>query len=58
MADQVRTQVRVLVVDDEPDIRDAYRQILLAVSYTHLKADPKAVGAPAKARAGESWRAR
>jgi PleD family two-component response regulator len=29
MADQVRTQVRVLVVDDEPDIRDAYRQILL-----------------------------
>jgi len=29
MADQVRTQVRVLVVDDEADIRDAYRQILL-----------------------------
>jgi CheY-like chemotaxis protein len=29
MADQVRTQVRVLVVDDEPDVRDAYRQILL-----------------------------
>jgi diguanylate cyclase (GGDEF)-like protein len=29
MADQVRTQIRVLVVDDEPDVRDAYRQILL-----------------------------
>jgi diguanylate cyclase (GGDEF)-like protein len=29
MADQIRTPVRVLVVDDEPDIRDAYRQILL-----------------------------
>jgi len=29
MADQVRTPVRVLVVDDEPDVRDAYRQILL-----------------------------
>jgi diguanylate cyclase (GGDEF)-like protein len=29
MADQTRTPVRVLVVDDDPDIRDAYRQILL-----------------------------
>jgi len=29
MVDQVRTQIRVLVVDDEPDVRDAYRQILL-----------------------------
>jgi diguanylate cyclase (GGDEF)-like protein len=29
MADQNRTPVRVLVVDDEADIRDAYRQILL-----------------------------
>jgi len=29
MADQIRTPVRVLVVDDEADIRDAYRQILL-----------------------------
>ena len=29
MADQIRNTVRVLVVDDEPDIRDAYRQILL-----------------------------
>jgi diguanylate cyclase (GGDEF)-like protein len=29
MADQVRTKIRVLVVDDEPDVRDAYRQILL-----------------------------
>jgi predicted signal transduction protein with EAL and GGDEF domain len=27
MADQLRTPVRVLVVDDEADIRDAYRQI-------------------------------
>jgi diguanylate cyclase (GGDEF)-like protein len=27
MTDQLRTPVRVLVVDDEPDIRDAYRQI-------------------------------
>jgi diguanylate cyclase (GGDEF)-like protein len=29
MADQIRTAVRVLVVDDEAEIRDAYRQILL-----------------------------
>jgi diguanylate cyclase (GGDEF)-like protein len=29
MADQIRTPVRVLVVDDESDVRDAYRQILL-----------------------------
>ncbi len=29
MAEQIRTSVRVLVVDDETDIRDAYRQILL-----------------------------
>ena len=28
MADKLRTPVRVLVVDDEADIRDAYRQIL------------------------------
>ena len=28
MTDQLRTPVRVLVVDDEADIRDAYRQIL------------------------------
>lgn len=29
MNDQIRTRVRVLVVDDEADVRDAYRQILL-----------------------------
>jgi diguanylate cyclase len=29
MADKIQTPVRVLVVDDEADIRDAYRQILL-----------------------------
>jgi diguanylate cyclase (GGDEF)-like protein len=29
MAEQIRTPVRVLVVDDESDVRDAYRQILL-----------------------------
>jgi diguanylate cyclase len=29
MTDQIRTPVRVLVVDDESDVRDAYRQILL-----------------------------
>ena len=29
MADQDRTPIRVLVVDDEPEVRDAYRQILL-----------------------------
>jgi diguanylate cyclase (GGDEF)-like protein len=29
MADKIRTPVRVLVVDDESDVRDAYRQILL-----------------------------
>jgi diguanylate cyclase len=34
MADQIRTPVRVLVVDDEADIRDAYRQILLETEIT------------------------
>ena len=29
MADKIQAPVRVLVVDDEADIRDAYRQILL-----------------------------
>jgi len=29
MTDQIRTLVRVLVVDDEPDVRDAYRQVLM-----------------------------
>ena len=29
MSDRSRTPIRVLVVDDEADVRDAYRQILL-----------------------------
>jgi len=60
MADQVRTPVRVLVVDDEPDVRDAYRQILLETEVNQdiagfrelrarLFAKPASAPAPTKA---------
>jgi len=60
MADQVRTQIRVLVVDDEPDVRDAYRQILLETEvsqdiagFRELRARlfAKPASAPAQAKA-------
>jgi diguanylate cyclase (GGDEF)-like protein len=59
MADKIRSPVRVLVVDDEADIRDAYRQILLETEISQdiagfrelrarLFAKPTATPAPEK----------
>jgi diguanylate cyclase len=56
MTDQKRPAVRVLVVDDEADIRDAYRQVLLETDVSQDIAGFRELGARLFAKPGSGRR--